>query len=209
MIEQELVVKLKENRKKVEELTRTLAIDLIDDTSYEEPSLIRLKNSVRHYVGSVTNLLKRTQSSELSDSVTSAVILLNKGSIQAALLMLNRLARQKDVNAQLKLAEFHCIGINGNSVHGQNPDYGLKVLDMLTRNNIPEAFYTLGIYHKHMPDILSATTNFEQSYNLGFIRAYAELLSVYKRQSRNGATPEDRLLATQKLNNIRSELTYE
>ncbi len=209
MIEQELVVKLRANRKKVEELTRTLAVDLIDDVSYEESSLEKMHNSVKNCMGAVKAIFKKVQADKLDDSVAASVVLMNKGSIQDALLMLNRLARAKDVSAQLKLAEFHCVGISGVDSSAQNSEYGLKVLRMLMKNSEPSAFYTHGVYHKQLPDLPTATSNFEQSYNLGYIKAYTELVSVYKRQVKESGTAEARLLATQKLNNLKSELTYE
>lgn len=209
MIEEQLVDKLRANRKKVEELTRSMSVDLIDERSYEAGNITKLTASIAGCFGAIKGFFGRSQASDMQDSVESSVVLMNQGNVQDSLLMLNRLARNSNLQAQLKLAEYHCIGLVGVSDVGRNPDYGLKVLNMLLSKRVPEAYYTNGVYNKHLPNVPVATSNFEQSYNLGYVKAYTELVASYKRQLHSNVSAEERIQLMQKLNNIKSELAYE
>lgn len=209
MIEEQLVDKLRANRKKVEELTKSMSVELIDDRSYETANITKLKTSIAGCFGAIKGFIGRAKTSDMLDSLESSVVLMNQGKVQESLLMLNRMARNSDLGAQLKLAEFHCIGVVGVPDFGRNPDYGLKVLNMLMGKGVPEAYYTNGVYNKHLPNAPVATSNFEKSYNLGFVKAYTELVASYKRQLHGAISTEERIQLMQKLNNIKSELAYE
>ncbi len=209
MLEEQLVDKLMQNRKRMDELTKTLCVDMIDDTPVDSSSLAKLMISVSNCMNSVSSLFKRGASAGQSDSVGNAVALISGNNVRDGLMMLNRLARESDVNAQLKIAELHCLGLNGSPIDGQNQEYGMTVLNRLIQREIPTAFYTMGVYQKRVPDVVRALSNFETSYKYGVQKAFPELIALYKGLINETSSVEKKLLFTQKLNNIKSELTYE
>lgn len=209
MIEESLVDRLRENRKKMDELTRELSIDMIDDNHLDSATLTRLMMSVSSCMSSVSRLFKRSENIPTDDTVTNAVALMHSGKSRDGLMMLNRLARESNVDAQLKIAELHCLGLCGQPIEGQNSNYGLKVLDSLLIKEVPAAHYTMGVFQKRIPDIDSALYHFECSYQFGVQKAFPELIAIYKGRIKEESSIEKKLLFTQKLNNIKSELIYE
>lgn len=208
---EQILQQLKQNRTQIRELQSQMVYNLFDDQTLDDATGNALLNIVDDCIQKVKGLIKKARTSDVrldKESLEYVEYCLIQGDNKTAITILKNLSKRGNIAAQLKLGILCCFGIKASSgvVEFENVAYGKQVLSHLTSKGNADAAYQLGCFFKGVGDMDESINFFEKAYDLGEQKAYPELMVLYRTIMLNISDVRQRLVLSQKINNLKSEL---